>query len=242
MFDLSDEVCHFLHGKRRLTETDVKLAGLYGPLLKTSVKQFSKIQIRDFIALAKNTYLPNHSVINNILPISIGRRFECFRLYQKFNDLPDLSSWVVSANGMNSPQYRNDFVPKEQRNATLFVNWNNFIPDANQSLKEYDDFFDALNTCAFERNKVASQLSIHRKLAELKIDQFANRNSKVMTCLTSESIQDFLKPYRFELREHILTKVMDNDLAKEAFEMHVPNFKTTVVNMNKPRQIDIKSS
>ena len=67
MFDLSDEVCHFLHGKRRLTETDVKLARLYGPLLKTSVKQFSKIQIRDFVDLAKNTYLPNHSVINNIL-------------------------------------------------------------------------------------------------------------------------------------------------------------------------------
>ena len=173
-------------------------------------------------------------MINNILPISIGRRFECFRLYQKFNDLPDLSSWVVSANGMNSPQYRNDFKPKQQRNSTLFVNWNNFIPDANQSLKEYDDFFDALYTCAFERNKVASQLSIHKKLAELKIDQFTNRNSKVISSLTSESIQDFLKPYRFELREHILTKVMDNDLAKEAFELHVPNFKNTLGNMNKP--------
>ena len=94
----------------------------------------------------------------------------------------------------------------------------------------------------FWTKKVASQLSIHRKLAELKIDQFANRNSKVMTCLTSESIQDFLKPYRFDLRKHILTRVFDNILVEEAFELHVPNFKTTLVNMNKPRQIDIKSS
>ena len=225
MYDLTGIYCHFLKGQRRLTDKDVEIARLYGPLLKNVARTRTTENYEDFIDTAKNVYLPQHPLINNVLPVSIGRRFECFRLYLLFNDLPDITAWIVGANGQNSKQYKGDFNYFSERQKSQSTTWGHYIPDINQGMKEYDDFFDALLNCAFEKDKFASQHRIHNLLAELKIDKFADNNSKVIQRLGTTSVKNIIQPHRVKIKKHLLTKVLDNDLVEEAFELHLPGFK-----------------
>ena len=225
MYDLKGIHCHFLKGERRLTDKDVEIARLYGPLLKNVAKSRTAKKYKDFIDTAKNVYLPQYSVIKNILPVSIGRRLECFRLYLLFNHLPDITVWLVGANGENSEKYKNDFKYRQERQKSALTPWDHYIPDINQGMKEYDDFFDALLTCAYEKDKIASQNCIHNLLAELKIDKYAQDNSKVIQRLGSSSVEDIIEPYKEKIKKHLMTKVLDNRLCNEAFELHLPGFK-----------------
>lgn len=225
MYDLKGIHCHFLKGERRLTDKDVEIAKLYGPLLKNFAKSRTTENYQDFIDTAKNVYLPQYSVMKNILPVSIGRRLECFRLYLLFNHLPDITVWLVGANGENSEKYKNDFKYRQERRNSALTHWDHYIPDINQGMKEYDDFFDALLNCAFEKDKIASQHRIHNLLAELKIDKFADKNTKVIQRLGTTSVKNIIQPHRVKIKKHLLTKVLDTHLVEQAFELHLPGFK-----------------
>ena len=72
----------------------------------------------------------------------------------------------------------------------------------NQGMKEYGDFFDALLTCAYEKDKIASQNCIHNLLAELKIDKHAQHNSKVIQRLGSSSVEDIIEPYKEKIKNY----------------------------------------
>lgn len=115
-------VNNFLNGKKQVTETDAALAIAYYPLLVDLATQRRMITFRDFVDLAKATY-PDNPTVQNAIPVSTGRRLEFVRIFTALQGLPDLSAWVTSQNGKNSPTFERDFDPVKERRESAEVDW-----------------------------------------------------------------------------------------------------------------------
>jgi len=124
------EVNNFVLGNRRLSETDVKLAEYYFPILIKVARDGgfqSTISFLEFIREAQ-AYYPEIEIVQKAIPVSTGRRFEALRLFLRDENLPDLSAFVVNAgSGRNSADYVKDFDPILERKKCAQVAWERYL-------------------------------------------------------------------------------------------------------------------
>lgn len=119
---METEENNFLLGNRNLTQTDVKLADCYRPLLVELAQNEQEMTFSEFVEFAKQRY-PKVEEVQSAIPVSTGRRLEALRLYTKSIGAPDLSSWIVSKSGGYSEDYLADFNPQKEREASTLFDW-----------------------------------------------------------------------------------------------------------------------
>ena len=119
---MEKEKNNFSLGNRKLTQTDVKLADCYRPLLIELAKKEQGMAFSEFVELAKQRY-PKVEEVQSAIPVSTGRRLEALRLYTNRIGAPDLSSWIVSKSGGYGEDYLADFNPQKEREASTLFDW-----------------------------------------------------------------------------------------------------------------------
>lgn len=216
---------HFLRGDRKLRNTDVELARLYGPLLKQLVGAPDPVSFKEFIKTAKKEYLPSHNVVKHALPVSTGRRLECLRLYLRFFDLPDLSAWISSIDGQHGADFKRDFVPEVERTKTMNVKWDKYIPDPHARHYRYHTFFDSLNRTALAYPQKDPADMLKNTLSKLRIKFHAEQESQKFNQLSQKSVLRFLQPYTKDLIEFIKPNIFYEDIAEDAFKEIIPGYR-----------------
>ena len=119
---------NFTKKKKHETDIDNITARCYFPMLKEIAKSENELTYKEFNELAKLIY-PDIKEIQKAVAINLGRRFEYIRLYLRKHGLPDLSAWIVNYQLKSSPEYKNDFDPKDERQKTLKENWDLYPGD-----------------------------------------------------------------------------------------------------------------
>jgi len=216
---------HFFRGDRRLSRTDVELARLYGPILKQIKSKDSPTPFKDFIKITRRAYSSRNYSLLRARPINTGRRFECFRIYLKFHQLPDLSAWVTSLSGENSESYKKDFIPIMERSKVQLVEWDNYIPDPGRSHIRYHEFFDSLEKTALNYRGPDPADALIDTLSKLRIKFHAQDNKDKLDLLSNKGWFLFLTPYARQLIDFIKPQVLYQDIAEEAFREIIPGYK-----------------
>ena len=86
------------------------LAIAYYPILVEISARQEMITFDQFVQNAKARH-PKDQAVQNIIPVSTGRRFEFLRIFTELNGFPDLSAWVANKAGKNSAAYSADYDP-----------------------------------------------------------------------------------------------------------------------------------
>ena len=220
MFGNVIEENHFLRGERTLTLTDVRLAKKYGPILVKLAEIQKERSFRQFLNIAKKLHAKD-PLIADAIPVTTGRRFEAFRLYLRFYDLADPSSWITDKAGQNSDAYKKDFNLAQMRFKSSNENWKPFIPGmGNRRVPKYSLFFNELKAYAGLKYQKRTLPALRRSLAKLEITRTAEVYNDFLPPEAQSNFGVFVLPY---------VKALVNDIADgmnplDAFEKHIPNF------------------
>ena len=173
---------HFLRGDRTLQLGDVRLAKLYGPLLVLVAQNNKPKSFRQFLNLAKHNF-NNEGLVQDAIPLHLGRKFEAFRLYLRFYDLPDPSAWITDRNEQNSNKYTADFNLERERKASATWDWTPYVPKSKslRGVKVYTQFFTSLECFARPNNKQRTGLDLRKHLAKYHIRQVLDDNIHTMS-------------------------------------------------------------
>lgn len=216
---LQNEPNHFLRGERNLTLTDVKLAKLYGPILKNIAKSSQSKSYKQFLIIAKKEYTSN-PMVQEAIHVTTGRRFEAFRLYLRQYNLPVLSAWVTDQKDSISLQYTKDFDPLSERNNTLNYNWDLYIPDPHKALPTYDEFFRQLDKYGRlpYRKRTCSLLEQH--LQKLRIKNYVRTHFHLMPDSIKKDYKSIMKSYAARL----IFDLCKGDDLETVFRRHIPSY------------------
>ena len=220
MFGNVIEENHFLRGERTLTLTDVKLAKKYGPILVKLATIKKEKSFRQFLNIAKKLHA-NDPLIADAIPVTTGRRFEAFRLYLRFYDLADPSSWITDKAGENSDAYKKDFNLAQMRFKSSNENWTPFIPGmGNRRISQYSTFFNELQSYAGLSYKKRTLPALRRSLAKLEVRRTAEVYNDFLPSEAQSNFKVFVLPYV----KALVDDIADGTNPLDAFEKHIPNF------------------
>lgn len=126
----ADRINERIANPENFTPTDLHLAGVYWPILMRvaknnqgrHVRDFSLIQYARLIGEAKSAH-PDDPVVQNAIPVSIGRTLDPINWFCRENDLPNLSCLAVDAKGKPGIGYMRNNNWEEEKAAVAAHDW-----------------------------------------------------------------------------------------------------------------------
>ncbi len=176
----------------RATLIDVQLATAYFPILVNFAKFSQLVTYGDLVEKAKAIY-PNDSVVQSALAISTGRRLDIVRAFTIQQELPDITSLVVSqGTGECGVGFTRTFDPVAVRETVFAFDWSNVTP-------AFDGFVAQRGTRLKPRKKVKEATALQLMSSYF----YANRST----------LPDAVRNHR----EYIVARIMEGLTPEEAF-------------------------
>ena len=176
----------------KATLIDVQLATAYFPILVEFARSSQLVTYGDLVEKAKSTY-PDNPVVQKAIAVSTGRRLDIVREFTIQQDLPDITSLVISqGTGECGIGFTRTFDPVAVREAVFAFDWSNVT-------LSFGGFVAARTTKLVPRKKVNED-----KALEIMSSYFyANKAS------LPESVRNH--------REYIVERIMEGFSPDEAF-------------------------
>lgn len=182
----------------RATLIDIQLATAYFPILVEFAMSSQLVTYGDLVEKAKATY-PDNQVVQRAIAVSTGRRLDIVREFTIQQDLPDISSLVISqGTGECGIGFTRTFDPVAVRETVYAFDWSNVT-------LAFGGFVAARTTKLVPRKKVKE----NKALEIMSTYFYANR----------ASLSSSVKEHREYIVERIMEGLSPEDAFSEAIEL-----------------------
>ncbi len=176
----------------RATLIDVQLATAYFPILVEFARSSQLVTYGDLVEKAKATY-PDNPVVQNAIAVSTGRRLDIVREFTIQQELPDITSLVISqGTGECGVGFTRTFDPVAVRDTVFAFDWSNVT-------LVFTGFVETRTARLTPRKKVKEETALQLMSSYF----YANR----------ATLPDAVKKHR----EYIVERIMEGLSPDEAF-------------------------